>query len=440
MTERGFSLYNNKYYYCSATNTLVNEELKDTFLKYRQQKRIEIKDVTVDAKSVELNLTGLNQIIFEITQECPLQCRYCVYESGEYRHNRAAGSKKSLDLEMAKKAIHRVWQKIRKRGEKKLIIGFYGGEPLLKFDNIKHIVNYSKQIFSGWKLSYTITTNTVLLNDTIIRYLIKENFSTFVSLDGPEGNHDAKRVFREGGGSYGIVVKNLKRIRDFDCDYYDNRVTISAVYSKDLSFEETVRFFNEYGLIKDISLNFGYVNESGTTYYVNNPYDPGKYRQTRGKVFEYVKRKKIENKELSTFESNLYLSHGILLERLGLKNNTSFMGTCIFDSRLYVDSDGGFHICEKMNDKFQFGSASDGFDYEKMAGIANDYIALLKKNCTHCEVNFLCQRCYIHFAKDGHFEMANDFCTKKKSVIKKMLEELIEIEEGKLKQGIDTNE
>lgn len=440
MKERGFYLYENKYYYCSDTNTLISAEIRDVYLKSRENRKVDIKDDAVDADSLRTALTGLKQVIFEVTQQCPLQCRYCAYESGEYLYNRIGGSRKTLELETAKAVIDHVWQLIKERDKKVLTIGFYGGEPLLEYETMKKIVAYSKSVFDGWDLTFTITTNAVLLNDTIIRYLIEENFSTFISLDGPEENHDAKRVFPEGAGSYGIVVKKLKRIKDSDPDYYNNRVTFSAVYSKDLPFEETFRFFNEHSLVKDIPLIFGYVNEADTTYYTNNPYDPIEYRRSLNNMREPVKKKKVENKELSAIESRIFQNQNRLLQMLDRNQYTSLMGACFFDSRLFVDADGGFHICEKMNDKFRFGSAEDGFDYEKMARIANDYIALLKKNCTQCEVNYLCQRCYIHFAKDGRFEMNGDFCTKKKSLMKKALEELIEIEEGKLKHGVDTNE
>ena len=39
------------------------------------------------------------------------------------------------------------------------VVAFYGGEPLLRFSEIKLITQYAEQVFEGKHISFRITTN-----------------------------------------------------------------------------------------------------------------------------------------------------------------------------------------------------------------------------------------------------------------------------------------
>jgi uncharacterized protein len=428
MTEKGFSLRDNKYYYCSTTNELMNAGLKKTYSKFVKEREVKVADVNVDENIVRSQLVNLNQLTFEVTQNCNLKCAYCTYESGAYVHFRP-GSSKSLKFDTAKKSIDLIWGIINQRDKKKFTIGFYGGEPLLHFPLIEQIVDYSRKIFYGWELSYSITTNGTLLNDRIINFFIENLFYTSISLDGPAENTDAKRVFRNGGGTFRTVIENLKRIKTINGEFYENNVSFSIVYSKDLSFEKVFKFFNEANLVKNNNHKLVFVVESGSNYYNKYPYDGAKFQKDFEKAFKSIVRKKRDKKDLSSLESRILATFGIYSDHLGNKRYNSLMGTCFYDNRLYVDADGGFHICEKINDKFQFGSAHSGFDYSKMAALTAQYLEKLKK-CRQCEVKYLCQKCYINLAENGTFELNEDFCTNARRKIKRLLEDVIRMEEG----------
>jgi len=65
-------------------------------------------------------------------------------------------------------------------------VNFYGGEPLLAFDQIEHAVWYleEKNKGQGKKMKYSITTNGSLLDETIISFLNQHKFSLLLSFDG----------------------------------------------------------------------------------------------------------------------------------------------------------------------------------------------------------------------------------------------------------------
>ncbi|MEA3295822.1 MAG: radical SAM protein [Patescibacteria group bacterium] len=134
----------------------------------------------------------MNQLSLEITQNCNLRCKYCVY--GEDYFYYRSRSNKEMEYEVTKKGIEYVFNIINERNKKEFSLSFYGGEPLLNFEIIKKIVKYSKKLFNKWKLRFSITTNGTLIDEEIINFLILNNFQVLISLDGPKDVHDAKRI------------------------------------------------------------------------------------------------------------------------------------------------------------------------------------------------------------------------------------------------------
>lgn len=60
------------------------------------------------------------------------------------------------------------------RESTRIIIGFYGGEPLLKFDLIKKCAFYIEKLFYGEKVIFTITTNATLLKESIVEFFVEK--------------------------------------------------------------------------------------------------------------------------------------------------------------------------------------------------------------------------------------------------------------------------
>ena len=134
---------------------------------------------------VEESLDGnIGQLILQVTQNCNLRCKYCVY-SGSYVNR--THSNKRMSFETAKKAVDFYYR--HNRNKKNAIIGFYGGEPLLEMDLIKRVVEYSKKLFEGKFIVFNITTNATLLTEDIIHFFNDNNIGLTISLDGPKSVH-----------------------------------------------------------------------------------------------------------------------------------------------------------------------------------------------------------------------------------------------------------
>ena len=98
------------------------------------------------------------------------------------------------------------------------IIGFYGGEPFLEFGLIKKVVNYVNDAYADRNCGFNLTTNLTLLNDEIIKFVIKNNVNIMISIDGPEQIQNRNRVFESGKGSFDTVVEKAKKFKEANKD------------------------------------------------------------------------------------------------------------------------------------------------------------------------------------------------------------------------------
>jgi uncharacterized protein len=419
-------LKNNRYLYFIDSNRIINAGIKDLFIKHAANKKIGWEDFRIDEYMIKSRIANLHQLIFETSQNCNLKCSYCLY-GGSYFHQRK-NSSKLLPFDIAAKTIDYIFGVIGKRRKNELIIGFYGGEPLLNFDVIQQIVDYSKRVFADWTLQFTITTNGTLLKDRVIRFLIENRFNLMISIDGSEKNHDRKRVFPDNSGTFHLIMDNVKNLKALDNDYYREYVSYLITYSKDLPIDDVYNFLLTDDRVNTNPVTLNVVNHLETHYYEKNPYNKTAANIEINMLIKSIAQKKLHGQPLAPIEENLF-NFIVDMEKRTKKRHISFLSdACLFDKRIYIDTDGKFHICEKMNDRFPFGDCNKGFDFTRMIQITHEFVDLIKQKCIDCEARFLCNRCYIHFAKNGKFEMNTDFCDMNKKSIKK-LEDIIELKE-----------
>lgn len=150
------------------------------------------------------------------TLDCNLSCNYCFEES-----NRCAGV-------MSKEVIEKVKILIKEQYYDKkdfLDLHWFGGEPLLAFSVIKEITKYIQSLNIPFGAS--IITNGVLLNESKINMLNSLNIKYVqITLDGDKQTHDKKRVFKNGAGTYDIIINNLKKLHELVSNNKDMIVNI----------------------------------------------------------------------------------------------------------------------------------------------------------------------------------------------------------------------
>lgn len=121
------------------------------------------------------------------TYQCNLRCWYCVQDH--------------QDLTMSKETVGKIKQllgkKIKDERIKNVRISWFGGEPLLGYDIILDITDYTRQLTSkaGKSFICDITTNGTLLNKERIEALLDVGVTTYqITIDGDKKTHDTIKV------------------------------------------------------------------------------------------------------------------------------------------------------------------------------------------------------------------------------------------------------
>ena len=94
-----------------------------------------------------------------------------------------------------------------------ITIEFQGGEPLVAFPIVKHIVNYALQRNRayGKELGFTMVSNLSLMDEEKMKFLVGNKVQICTSIDGPEPLHNKQRVLA-GGSAYLESVRWIERI------------------------------------------------------------------------------------------------------------------------------------------------------------------------------------------------------------------------------------
>jgi putative peptide-modifying radical SAM enzyme len=136
-----------------------------------------------------------------LTGECNLQCQYCFGEALEDFESAFNGF--DVDYSLPKRIGYDVGllSKFCGRDEDCVLI-FYGGEPLLCLDEIRHIMDNVKA------KHFIVQTNGLLLGDLEPEY-VNRFHTILVSIDGDEALTD----FYRGHGTFRKVIENLRLIK-----------------------------------------------------------------------------------------------------------------------------------------------------------------------------------------------------------------------------------
>ena len=147
------------------------------------------------------NLTALH--IFVVTLRCDHSCSYC--QVSRVSEDRVA-------FDMTQETADRAIDIMLESPSPYLKVEFQGGESLLNFPLIKHIVSRVKRLASRRSLSFVITSNLAFLTDEILSFCKLEGVDFSTSLDGPEQLHNLNRP-RPGKDAHARTISGIERVR-----------------------------------------------------------------------------------------------------------------------------------------------------------------------------------------------------------------------------------
>ena len=321
---------------------------------------------------------------------CNCRCTYC-YEKLEHISASIMTHEKANDII--------AFIKDKFTPNTRLNIVFLGGEPLLCFEEIKHIYYELKNIFEH--LSLGVTTNGVLINEDIATFFKETNTGIQVSIDGLKHNHDKKRIDAKGGGTYDKIIVGVKTLQNAGV-HVNIRTHIDQEFMDNMDLQEW---------IESIKAHFDLTKPIG--FYVAPVIASGKGTKALDKTF---------------------INHMVTIYEAFIENRVPMVFDYVFNPKggcfiacensFSISCDGDIYKCwhDVSADNFNgrhFGNIYDGVDWAKLISYTNslDVLdALDGAECRDCVYLPVCSGGCPEYVMSG-----NNKCTPLKHYPEKMV-------------------
>lgn len=175
-------------------NRMIYEETDLGFSENARYDLLEVKRAIASATTLH---------IFVVTTACNMNCIYCQANNGKHPSNLY------MDTVTAERSVDIALQS----PSKVLAFEFQGGEPLLNFETVKHIVEYAESNKKDKVIEYNIVTNLTLLTDEMLDFFENNNVGISTSLDGPIYLHNINRPFINGSGTYNTLLQSIEKVK-----------------------------------------------------------------------------------------------------------------------------------------------------------------------------------------------------------------------------------
>lgn len=445
------------YYYDTGTGKVINvdyyinkiikrlftyEDNVDSFIKYMKDEGISnenlrefiefvyeedlLKGVDIDnlytAEYLQYVKNQVNnncgQLILELTGRCNLRCKYCIYNDS-YENMRNFNCN-DMTTDVIRKAIDYV----KEHSKDEVDITFYGGEPLLRFEEMKYAIEYAKETIKDKVINYGFTTNLTLLNEEIAKYLASVgNMHILCSIDGPEDAHDRCRVFKNGEGTHKQVMKNFDILVNAFKNAENSTIKVNSVLTPPFTFEKMNyinNYFNKFkNKIKDFSVEITYpVDGSLPEEFYDETLQVSNVIDRWNKDSFYKKHDTCMNEEMVW--KDLFRIHNRLITQQA-SNWVPFNACCIpGERRIYVDTEGYIYPCERIGRAPILGHVDYGIKLDEL--LKNYIIDYSKKSidsCKNCWAVKMCPICYVNrMTEEGISESAHLNCELYRQAIK----------------------
>ena len=308
--------------------------------------------------------------------QCNFRCKYC-YESHDKK--RKYGEK---ELNYFIKYINSLSSKV--------VIDFFGGEPLLNYTWIKSLITNISKSNNSRRIRYSMTTNGYLLNKERISFLVNSGVKTFqITVDGLEETHNELRPLKNGGGNWARIIENLRLFKELNCPF---KVIIRINHnSNSLSKENLLKLLDVLSFAKeDIRFKFIF-REIGDYSGINSSLE--KFRNAKNRSHQ-------DNFEsLTIFEYiNILLDKGFFSEDIDiLTTPAGLVCYAAFPQNIVVNDEGEILRCTVAVDqnynkfgKINYADDSNQFRIDEKKLL--DWKKALKwdKKCYKCKLLYQC--------------------------------------------------
>jgi uncharacterized protein len=145
------------------------------------------------------------------TLQCNFACDYCIQgDHGDYNRHAV-----KMSPETAERVCAWVEARLDGLGSRRLVVTFFGGEPLLNLPVLYAVAERLKASTSarGVEMLVNVITNGLLLTPAVVDRLAPCGLNGVkITLDGDRETHDRMRPLRGGQGTFDRIIRNIRAV------------------------------------------------------------------------------------------------------------------------------------------------------------------------------------------------------------------------------------
>lgn len=329
-------------------------------------------------------------VVLNLTDNCNLACRYCfVQQKPHYMTLDVA--KKSIDFIVNNYNLKKEKNQIRKE-ERKTVI-FFGGEPMLMYDEIiVPLINYMENTYDLNEFNLHITTNGTLLNKERIDFLKKYNIFPLLSIDGGKQTQDYNRPCKnKKESSFDLIEKNIPYL----LETFPDIVFRSTVYKDSIN-----NLFEDFLYAESMGFKF-YTCVPDARSHSWNEEDLETYKNQINKIVIYIINHYLNDWQPKIMFNNLYKALRMVIihdKNRQYEPNTKTPLRCGLGTvACSINYCGQIFGCQEQDSRvengeyFYLGTVDTGIDEERQKRLIDDY---LSSTC-ECEKPGECETCVM---------------------------------------------
>lgn len=401
-------------------------ELKSKHFLLDSNSKLPIELLATKYRTKKAFMEGFTKLhLFIVTLRCDHSCQYCAASSVP-----ANQCGYDMDQETAKRAVDMMLY----CPSNSLKVEFQGGEPLLNFDIVRFICEYSKKrAAEERKIDYVICTNLASIDKEKLDYLKQHSFFVSTSFDGPRFIHDSNRRFC-GGSSYDITVDRIQTVMA-----KIGRDRVSALMTAtDLSLRYPREIIDEYVKLGLSAIFLRSTRPYGRSQGRESQYSISKFIDFYHQAFAYIMELNRQGIHIVEGFAQVLLGKILTPFATGFVDLQSPAGAGMsfvaynYDGDVYA-SDEARMLAETGDKTFRMGnlysdSYSDIFGGSTIRTLVDSSCVEVLPGCSECAFQIYCGADPIHYYTTqgdiiGH-RPTSDFCQKNKAIIRMLLEYL----------------
>ena len=320
----------------------------------------------------------VSAVNLNLTDRCNLACVYCYARGGNY-----ARLDREFSPEAAVSAVAAAFAQADP--ERDFRIEFFGGEPFLNEAAIGAVLDWQART-PAWRghplgTRNRVSTNLTHLGDALLERVHDSGMILSVSLDGTADVQDEQRPFKDGRGSYAVIIENIRRIRA-RCPEH-TIVARMTVYRHDARLAAIVDELVQTGLFDYVSLYPAAVHTDAVRDVGHSHFSPAFREQFLRLAADYP-RLLARGRFKGILELNRYAM--ILLSGRAALNHCR-AGAGYFTA----SADGSIHPCHRLVGDASWNLGRFDFGVDELERLRPWRVPVLDRPaCAACALRYLC--------------------------------------------------